>query len=87
MKRVRFTIQAPGAKKVLLAGDFTNWERRARSMRRGRTSSRTFAAYINLHPGTYQYKFIVDGEWITDPKADAVMNSFGTHNSVVTVSG
>jgi 1,4-alpha-glucan branching enzyme len=66
MKRVRFSIEAPKAKKVMLAADFTDWEARAKAMRKEKAGSRTFAATVNLPPGTYQYRFIVDGEWVDD---------------------
>ncbi len=85
MKRVRFSIEAPRAKTVLLAGDFTDWQARARKMRRVRRGSTTFAATVSLPPGTYQYKFLVDGEWLEDPKAEAVPNPLGTRNSVRSV--
>jgi hypothetical protein len=39
-----------------------------------------------LGPGRYQYKFLVDGEWIVDPAASQnVANAFGTLNSVLEV--
>jgi 1,4-alpha-glucan branching enzyme len=82
MKRVRFSIEAPGATTVLLSGDFTDWEARARRMRRVRRGSRTFATSVPLDPGTYEYKFLIDGQWVEDPKAESVPNGFGTMNSV-----
>jgi 1,4-alpha-glucan branching enzyme len=84
--RVRFSVEAPEAKKVLLAGDFTDWQAHARAMRKASPRGRRFSTTLTLKPGNYQYKFIVDGRWITDPKAEAIANPFGTHNSVVTVS-
>jgi len=88
MKRIRFTIDAPGAKKVMLVGDFTNWEARARPMRRAKSAGSTFSATVSLAPGAYQYKFIVDKHWLEDPKAhESVPNPFGTQNSVLRVSG
>ena len=82
MNRVRFTIEAPSARDVLLAGDFTDWEAHARKMRRLRRGSLTFVTTVKLPAGTYEYKFLVDGEWLEDPKAEAIPNSFGTHNSI-----
>ncbi len=82
MKRVRFSIDAPGATTVLLSGDFTDWEAQARRMRRVRRGSRTFATSVPLDPGTYEYKFLIDGQWVEDPKAERVANCFGTMNSV-----
>ncbi len=85
MARVRFTIDAPNARKVLLAGDFTDWEAAARPMRRRKAGAATFSTSVTLPPGTYEYKFLVDGNWVEDPKAEQVANPFGTNNSLVVV--
>jgi hypothetical protein len=38
---------------------------------------------LNLAPGTYQYKFFVDGAWVNDPNcAECVPNTFGGLNCV-----
>jgi len=87
MKKTLFSLIAPRAKEVLLVGDFTSWQAKPLIMDRMKPRSRTFAAAVSLPPGTYQYKFIVDGEWMTDPNADSVPNDFGTQNSVVTIKG
>jgi hypothetical protein len=42
--------------------------------------------YMTLVPGTYEYRFVVDGEWQADPEAAAsVPNSYGGVNSVLVV--
>lgn len=87
MKKTLFSLIAPKAREVLLVGDFTNWQAKPLMMDRMKPRSRTFAAAVNLPPGTYHYKFIVDGEWVADPKADSVPNDFGTRNSVITIGG
>jgi hypothetical protein len=51
------------AKKVLLAGSFTNWQYGAIEM--VRTDS-GWVAPVKLVPGKYWYKFIVDGNWTID---------------------
>lgn len=39
-----------------------------------------------LLPGTYEYLFLVDGQWMPDPSAkETVPNPYGGVNSVVTV--
>ncbi len=39
-----------------------------------------------LPPGRYEYLFVADGHWLTDPQAhDTATNPFGGVNSVVTV--
>ncbi len=85
MKRVLFSLTAPRAKDVRLVGDFTDWQEHPLVMDRMKPRSRTFAAMVSLRPGTYEYKFLVDGEWVEDPKADSVPNEFGTRNSVITI--
>ena len=85
MKKILFSLTAPKAKDVMLVGDFTDWQAKPLVMDRMKPRSRTFAAAVKLAPGTYQYKFIVDGEWMEDPNAECVPNRFGTYNSVVTV--
>jgi len=37
-----------------------------------------------LPPGRHEYRFVVDGQWISDPKAaEAVPNPYGGSNSVL----
>ncbi len=85
MKRVLFSLVARSAKDVKLVGDFTDWQARPLIMDRMKPRSRTFAAMVSLPPGRYEYKFMVDGEWVEDPKAESAPNDFGTRNSVITV--
>ena len=48
--------------------------------------SGVYSAKIKLAPGSYQYKFVIDGTWCADPEnVNAVPNGHGTFNSVVTV--
>ena len=80
---VRFTLRrSDSPKAVQLAGDFNNWK--PTQMRR--ETNRVFAIDVPLRSGTHQYKFIVDGAWVADPKAECVPNPFGTENSVISVS-
>lgn len=79
----RFSIEPrETAKDVWLAGDFTHWEpRRMRRYSRG-----AFVLTVPLPPGVYQYKFVVDGQWITDPdNGSCAGNPYGTSNSVASV--
>ena len=52
------------AKKVFLSGNFNDWNPDELSMER--TPQGWKLDYI-LAPGNYEYKFVVDGKWITDP--------------------
>ncbi|HXL58646.1 MAG TPA: hypothetical protein VN958_20430, partial [Chitinophagaceae bacterium] len=51
------------AKRVILSGSFINWSPDALSM--NKTDS-GWIAYVKLGPGKYWYKFIIDGNWVTD---------------------
>jgi len=80
---VRFTFQAGnGVQKVQLAGDFTSWK--PLPMRKQKSGE--YVAQVDLAPGAYQYKFMVDNHWMTDPNnSNCTMNSYGTLNSVIVV--
>jgi len=74
----------PAAKKVFLVGDFNEWNPAARRM--VKVKDGTFRAKMDLEPGRYEYKFVVDELWITDPDSvDHISNPYGTMNSVVEV--
>lgn len=67
-----------------IAGDFTNWV--ASSFPARRQGDSLFIE-IPLKPGSYQYKFIVNGDtWIADPNsADFSTDPYGGKNSILTV--
>jgi len=52
------------AKNVYVAGSFNNWEAGKISMKK---TNEGWAIPVILPAGNYDYKFIVDGDWITDP--------------------
>lgn len=77
-------VDASGATKVQLLGDFNNWDESAEPM--AALKSKDFTATLELEAGKeYQFRYLIDGEtWKNDPQADAfVTNSFGAENSVV----
>ncbi|MBI2949083.1 MAG: hypothetical protein HYY23_15690 [Verrucomicrobia bacterium] len=80
-KRQTFTITAHGAKTVTLMGDFTNWQEKPISL--GQAQWGVWAAQVDLPPGTYHYRFLVDGQWRDDPECSLrVPNAHGSENSV-----
>ena len=82
--KVSFVLLDLGAKQVSLSGDFNGWSPNPTPMRRD--SSGRWETTVDLAPGRYQYKFVVDGEWIPDPLAhENVWNQHGTLNSVIDV--
>ena len=79
----RFSVKADkGAREVLLAGDFTNWA--PVRMKKAKTGS--FGVTLAIPRGSHEYKFIVDGCWVTDPdNAAYAANPYGTVNSLLRV--
>jgi 1,4-alpha-glucan branching enzyme len=70
------------AQRVTLAGDFNSWI----PIEMQKRKDGSFSTELALSAGSYQYKFVVDGRWISDPDHNnRVPNSFGTFNSVVSV--
>lgn len=73
------------AKKVFLVGDFNNWTPNSDPMK-DLNGDGHWSLFYPLRPGTYQYKYVVDGRWIPDPRnADDEPDGFDGVNSVVTV--
>jgi 1,4-alpha-glucan branching enzyme len=80
----RFSFRAPGAHRVLLAGDFTGWMKNPIALRK--QSGELWEAFAWLDPGTHHYRFVVDGEWKDDPECTLrVQNPYGTQNAVIRV--
>lgn len=80
---VQFRFDAPQARAVSLAGDFTNW---APAYALKRSGAGVWTIVVPLRPGVHDYSFIVDGEkWIPDPAAPAMADGFGGMNSRIAV--
>jgi len=76
-----FHFTAPAAMSVLLAGDFTHWQKQPMPMLKGKNG--IWSASVTLAPGKHKYRFIVDGEWRDDPECTVrVPNPFGSHDMI-----
>ena len=85
-KNVNFKLKAPEAKKVALTGDFKSWDTKGIRMRKSKAGE--WKAGVELKPGRYEYKFVVDNQWWTDPaNSNTQSNSLGELNSVLEVKG
>ena len=83
-KTTEFKLYAPSAKRVGLAGSFNSWDTKGLSAKKD--SKGNWSVKVGLKPGRYEYKFLVDGSWINDPRShSSVGNAFGSHNSVIEV--
>ena len=80
-KKVNFSLEAPRAHEITIAGDFNQWNPRSHPMKKDRKG--IWKISLTLPPGVYQYRFLVDGDWQNDPScSDCVENPFGTLNCV-----
>ncbi len=79
-----FSYLAPDAGAVFLAGDFNGWDASALPMVRGEEGIWTVT--VVLKPGDHEYKFVADGQWMTDPDNPRQKSDpFGGSNSVLAV--
>ncbi len=83
-KKVEFSLSAPDAKEVFLAGEFNHWDIRSMPMKRGKDGN--WKVQTGLSPGRYEYKFVVDNRWVEDlPGVELSANAFGTQNLILRV--
>ena len=76
-------IDAPG-KSVAVAGSFNDWQ--PVKILHDKNDDGHYSCRLMLFPGTYQYKFYVDGQWRSDAaNPDFVPNEFGSLNSVLQI--
>jgi hypothetical protein len=79
-----FTLRAPGAQEVCLAGDFNRWTVCRTPLRR--VGEDLWTVSVELSPGRYQYQFVVDGRWIADPRASSTVDDgLGSLNSLLVI--
>ncbi|MGB7292195.1 MAG: prolyl oligopeptidase family serine peptidase [Thermodesulfobacteriota bacterium] len=80
---ILFSFYSPGAKEVFLAGDFNGWKSRETPLIKGRDD--VWRVILELKPNrAYDYKYIVDGNWVNDPNnRDLNPDIAGGANSVI----
>jgi opacity protein-like surface antigen len=82
--RVCFRVSAAGAERVSVAGSFNDWDPEATPLRPA--GDGRWEGCAELEPGTYQYAYIIDGEWTTPPEAKSVVeDGFGGRNGILEV--
>lgn len=83
-KLVRIEFAHPSASNVCIAGTFNDWHPCVTEMIA--LGSGRWAKELTLPAGTYEYRLVVDGEWMADPQApDSAPNPFGGVNSILRV--
>lgn len=84
-KRIPYITKIEGAREVVLTGDFTGWAKDKVQLLPAGPGE--WGTQLELPPGEYQYRLLVDGEWRDDPRGPRkVPNPFGTENCVLTVA-
>jgi 1,4-alpha-glucan branching enzyme len=84
--KVTFSVEAKEANQASVIGDFNNWSVEEGAL--SKLKNGTFKATFELDKdATYEFKYVVDGEFINEPEADSFKwNDFaGAENSVLAV--
>jgi chromosome partitioning protein len=83
---VVFTLKAPYQAKVLIVGDFNGWSAEQGEMHYEK-EQQVWKRFIPLAPGRYNYKYIVNDAWMSDPSnPHEEDNEFGGKNSVLHIT-
>lgn len=82
---VRFERYSPNSTRVDLVGTFNGWE--LGKHRLSQDENGIWNIQIRLAPGTYEYKYVYDGQhYEPDPAQEQVANPFGSANNLLIVT-
>ena len=87
-REVVIEYRDPGAADVRIAGDFNGWvpDRGVLSSTHQDGETRVWRKVLRLLPGTYEYRYVVDGEWREDPvNPERIPTTLGPPNSLLVV--
>eukprot|EP00123_Amoebidium_parasiticum_P001565 comp12686_c0_seq1/m.7778 comp12686_c0_seq1/g.7778 ORF comp12686_c0_seq1/g.7778 comp12686_c0_seq1/m.7778 type:complete len:229 (-) comp12686_c0_seq1:75-761(-) len=76
-----FEFDTDESAEVYLVGAFDGWQTRHKMQADGRRHNLT----LPLAPGTYQYKFVVNGEWLLDQSKPQERDGSGNLNNTITL--
>lgn len=81
---VRFRLRGyDNAENVIVAGSFNKWNEHLFKLYK---IDKGWELKVQMKPGEYEYRFIVDGQWMEDPSnPDKVRNEFNEYNSHINV--
>jgi len=84
-KKVTFSMEAADAENVILMGDFNSWNPKKHPMKS--IGNGMWNKTVMLPAGTYEYKFLIDGNWRLDPQNNQICpNCFGSQNNVFSLT-
>ncbi len=82
---VAFSVNAPPGSDVYVTGTFNHWNGSSQKMT-DISGEGDYHVSLMLLPGTYEYKFVINGQYQSDPNCPTwEINEFGTLNSVISV--
>ena len=85
LRRVTLKFQIPTAVSVRVSGSFNQWDPLGVALTA--LADSTWSLDLDLAPGRYEYRLLVDGEWADVPGAsESVQNPFGGRNAVLVVN-
>lgn len=69
--KVTFSVPAEEAKKVAVLGSFNDWNEK-KAVKLKKLKNGTFKGTVDLEKdNSYEFRYVVDGQWINDDQADA----------------
>ena len=75
---VHFEFNHPSATSVCVAGSFNDWEPAAKALHH--VGGGRWLKDTALAPGTYEYRLVVDGQWLADPRVEETVA--GNHGRI-----
>ncbi len=79
-----FYLKDPEARKVHIVGDFNNWNPYSHPLKRNKSG--LWEVEVDIPPGSYAYRFIVDGKFKRDPLGrETVYDSFYNELSLLKI--
>ncbi len=83
---VEFSLEAPGATTVAVAGDFSGWE--SDFVLEDADGDGVWTGRVPITPGIHKYMFVINGtDWVTDPGAQRYADDgFGNRNAILAVA-
>jgi 1,4-alpha-glucan branching enzyme len=81
---VQLRVFSPDATSVHVSGDFNRWSAKSHSLTPA--GDGWWNIDLDLSPGIYQYRFLVDGVWIPPTDAEITIDDgFGGKNAILEI--